>query len=298
MPFRFFGQPKLLTLVAVFFLAPLLHAQEKPYFVTYSADLEEPGNLEIAFNGLAAAPKGSNAFSNHTLELEYGATAWWTAEFYAQAQSTANDSTVFTGFRIENRFRPLPREYWVTPAIYIEYEQVSDADKSILEVTGNDGIDKFRDTNAESRKSIAHTLEGKLLLSSNLRGWNISENFIAEKNMNNNPWEFGYAVAASRPLALAGGVTRCIFCRQNFALGAEIYGGLGTRYAFGFRDTSHYAGPTVNFRIPSGPTVSFSPQFGLSDNSVGTLWRFEVAYEVQQLRDLFHANLTHTKEVR
>ncbi len=298
MPFSFFSLPKFLTLAAIFILAPLLHAQEKPYFVTYSTDLEEPGNLEIAFNGIAAAPKGANTFSSHTLELEYGATAWWTAELYAQAQSTANDSTVSTGFRFENRFKPLPREYWFTPALYIEYEQVSDADKSLLEITGNDGIDKLRAANAESRKTIAHTMEGKLLLSSNMRGWNLSENFIAEKNMNNDPWEFGYAVAASRPLALAGGVSRCTLCRQNFAVGAEIYGGLGTRHAFGFHDTSHYLGPTVNFRIPNGPTVSFSPQFGLSDNSVGTLWRFKVAYEVQQIRDLLNANLTHAKEVR
>lgn len=280
----------LFALGIAFSLCLSLPAQEKPYFVTYSSDLEEPGNLEIAFNGLTASPKGANTFVNHTLELEYGTTAWWTTEFYTQGQSTFNDSTVFTGFRVENRFRPLPRQYVITPVIYIEYEQVSDADKSILEVTGNDGIDKFQAKNSESRTSVAHTVEGKLLLSSNVRGWNISENFISEKNVNNNPWEFGYAVATSRPLALAGGVRQCYLCRHNFDVGAEVYGGLGTRYSFGFKDTSHYAGPTADFRVPNGPTISFSPQFGLSDNSVGVLWRFKVAYEIQQFRDLFRSS--------
>ena len=56
---------------------------------------------------------------------------------------------------------------------------------------------------------------------------------------------------------------------------------------FGLRDTSHYAGPTLNFNLPHGPTLGFSPQFGLNDNSAGVLWRVKVSYEVQQFRDLF-----------
>ena len=69
--------------------------------------------------------------------------------------------------------------------------------------------------------------------------------------------------------------------------GAELYGGLATAHDFGTDGTSHYAGPTLGFNLPKGPTISFSPQFGLNDNSVGTLWRFKVSYEVQQFRDWF-----------
>jgi hypothetical protein len=262
-------------------------AQEKPYFVTYSTDLEEPGNLEVAMKGLTASPKNSNAFLSPTIELEYGATAWWTTEVYGQGQATENDSTVFTGFRWENRFRPLPREYVVTPVIYVEYESVSNADKSILEITGHDGIQRFQANNGQTHGIVEHSIEGKLILSSNVRGWNFSENIIAEKNMSNEPWEFGYALGAARSLASAGSARKCLFCRQNFDAGAELYGGLGDRYSFGLKQTSQYAGPTVDFRVPNGLTLSFSPQFGLNDNSIGTLWRFKVSYEVQQLRDLF-----------
>ena len=276
-----------LFLFVLTFPGLICKAQEKPYFVTYSTDLEEPGNLEIAFKGLAASPQQANAFASHTLEMEYGATAWWTTEVYLQGQSTSQDSTIFNGFRLENRFRPLPRQYLVTPLIYLEYENVNEADKSIMEVTGNDGISNFRVPNAESRATVAHTVEGKLILSSNLRGWNFSENIIAEKNLSNHPWEFGYALGASRPLALMAKAGPCFLCAQNFDAGAELYGGLGTHASFGLHDTSHYAGPVVDFRIPSGPTLSFSPQFGLNDNSVGTLWRFKVSYEVQQIRDIF-----------
>ena len=48
-------------------------AQERPYFVTYSHDLEEPGNLEISLKGLQASPKYAKPFLSETLELEYGA---------------------------------------------------------------------------------------------------------------------------------------------------------------------------------------------------------------------------------
>src|SRR5271170_3195888 len=82
-------------------------AQEPPYFVTYSDALEEPGNLEVAVKGVQAAPKNANSFSSATLELEYGAKGWWTTEVYLSGQTTQNDSTVFTGFRWENRVRPL-----------------------------------------------------------------------------------------------------------------------------------------------------------------------------------------------
>lgn len=267
-------------------------AQEPPYFVTYSEALEEPGNLEIAQKGLTGEPKNSNAFYSATLELEYGAKAWWTTELYLQGQATAGDSTIFTGFRWENRFRILPSEHWINPVLYLEYEDVNGADKSVLEVTGHDGIAGLQMRNADGRGEVSRTVEGKLLLSSNPKGWNISENWITEKNMMGGAWEFGYAVGASRPLALLGNGRGCTFCRQNFSAGAEIYGGLATVHDFGFQNTSHYAGPTLYFNVPHGPTLGFSPQFGLSSDSAGVLWRVKASYEIQQFRDLFRGKET------
>lgn len=262
--------------------------QETPYFVTYSSVLEEPGNLEIENQNIAAAPKNANSFFAPTVELEYGVTAWWTAEAYLQGQTTQNDSAVFTGFRFENRFRPLPREYWINPVLYIEYEDVNEADKSFLEVTGNDTSAGLQVPNAVSRKEVARTVEGKLILSSYAKGWNFSENIIAEKAVNGNkPWEFGYAMAVSRPLGLVGSAKPCVICRQNIAAGAELFGGLGTRYTFGLKQTQQYAGPTVALNTPQGWTFKFSPEFGLNDNSVGVLWRFGASYEIQQFRAWF-----------
>lgn len=262
--------------------------QEPPYFVTYSSVLEEPGNLEIENQNIAASPKNANAFFAPTVEFEYGVTAWWTTEAYLQGQATANDSAVFTGFRFENRFRPLPREYWINPVLYVEYEDVSGADKSFLEITGNSTIATQQVPNAALRAEVERSIEGKLILSSNARGWNFSENIIAEKALNESEsWEFGYALAAAHPLALAGSRHHCTFCRQNFAAGAELFGGLGTRYSFGLNQTEQYAGPTVALNTPAGATLKFAPEFGLNDNSAAVLWRFGVSYEIQQVRDWF-----------
>jgi hypothetical protein len=265
------------------------HAQEPPYFVTYSQVLEEPGNLEISLKSLAASPKDTNAFYSPSIELEYGATAWWTTELYLQGQTTANDSALFTGFRFENRFRPIPRELRINPLFYLEYEDKNAADKSLLEVMGNDSVSDLQTTNAEARKEVERELEMKLLLSSFVRSWNFSENFNVEKNVQNpQPWAFGYALGLSRPLADRARVTSCVFCRQNLIAGAEMYGGLGTTDSFGLHATSHYAGPSIGLYPPRlYPSLSFSPQFGLNDNSAGVLWRFQVSYEVQQIRDLW-----------
>jgi len=262
--------------------------QEPPYFVTYSSVMEEPGNLEIENQNVTAAPKNARAFFAPTVEFEYGATAWWTTEVYVQGQATQYDSAIFTGFRWENRFRPLPREYWINPVFYIEYEDVNAGDKSFLEVTGNTSIATLAVPNAVLRKEVERTLEEKLILSSNVKGWNISENFISEKALNGpEPWEFGYALAASRPLSLKGSEKQCTFCRQNFAAGVELFGGLGTSDGFGIGQTEQYLAPTIALNTPRGFTYKFSPEFGLNDNSVGVLWRFGISYEISQFRDWF-----------
>ncbi len=267
---------------------PAAAQQEPPYFVTYSSVLEEPGNLEIENQNIVAKPRDASEFFAPTVEFEYGVTAWWTTEAYLQGQATANDSAVFTGFRFENRFRPLPREYWINPVLYVEYEDVNQADKSFLEITGNTTIDTLQVPNARLRKEVERSVEGKLILSSNFKGWNVSENMISEKAVNENePWEFGYAVAAARPLTLRGSSRRCTLCLQNLAAGGELFGGLGTRYSFGLRQTEQYAGPTLALSAPDGFTYKFSPEFGLNDNAAGVLWRFGVSYEIPQVRDVF-----------
>jgi hypothetical protein len=257
-------------------------AQEKPYFVTYSHDLEEPGNLEIETKTALARPQGADRFGATATELEYGVKAWWTSELYLDGQTTPDDSTLFTGFRIENRFRPLMHEHWINPVLYVEYENISGADKTALEVVGHDGQGDLAERNGDSRREHEHEGEFRLILSSNVRDWNISENFIAEKNLAHNPWEFGYAVGATRPLKTALSVRECTFCAEKLTVGAEAYGGLGDTWALTLRDTSHYIAPLVGWDLPGRMRVSFSPGFGITESSLDRVYRVGVAYEIPQ----------------
>jgi hypothetical protein len=269
-----------IVLVLCAALAAIAGAQEN-YFVTYSHQMEEPGNLEVATKSITGSPGGRNAFVGSALELEYGVKGWWTTELYLDGQSTSNESSVFTGFRFENRIRPLLREHWINPVLYVEFENINSADKTLLEVVGHDGRSDFLDRTDRSEKK--REAELKLILSSNFKGWNVSENIIAEKNLAGQPWEFGYALGVSRPLSTRVTPRSCALCRENFDLGAEMYGGLGDRYSFGLSDTSHYLAPVISWRLPNQPTIKFSPGFGLNDNSHGALFRFGISYEIDQI---------------
>jgi hypothetical protein len=271
-------------------LCPASSAQEMPYFVAYSSHLEEPGNLEIALSSTYGTQRGAGDFLAPRAEFEYGVNAWWTTELYLDSQATFGDSAVFTGTRWENRFRPLMRERWINPVLYVEFENTTDADKTLNEIVGFDGQFDV-EPNALANQSHAHEIETKLILSSDFKGWNFSENFIGEKNLAHEPWEFGYALGASRPLRLAATPNRCNFCRENFVAGAEMYGGLGTASAFTLSKTSHYLAPILAWQLPNGVTWSVSPGFGLTDQSHGFLLRWGISYEVagfgRALRSVF-----------
>ena len=271
-------------LLSVSLCAPLVaSAQERPYFVTYSHALEEPGNAEVAIKSIAGAPAGSGTFGSATFEGEYGVTGWWTSELYLSGQKTADDSTVFTGFRLENRVRPLLQEHWINPVLYVEFEDINGADKSLLEVVGHDGVGDLAGSNAINRSEKKREVELKLLLSRNWRGWNFAQNTIFEKNLSNQPWEFGYAVGASRPLRLSASAARCALCLERFAGGLEMYGGLGNRPNPGLHDTSHYLSPNLQWETPRGTTITLGPSFGLNSNSAGVLGRMKVSYELSQV---------------
>jgi hypothetical protein len=261
-------------------------AQENPYIVAYDHYMEEPGSLEVEYFSTFSTQRAGNDFHAFWTEFEYGATAWWTTEFYLDAQSTFHDSTLFTGFRWENRFRPLRHEHFINPVIYVEYEHINGADKILKEIEGHDGEADNADSNALARQEHKNELECKLLLSSTYKGWNIVENTLAAKNLSNQPWEFGYAVGASRPLKRKATPKRCNLCAENFIVGAEMYGGLGDRHSFGLKDTSHYLAPVAAWNLPSGWTLRISPGFGLNDNSHGFLLRWGLAREFSGFGDL------------
>src|SRR5262249_37190924 len=230
-------------------------AQERAYFVTYDHYLEEPGNLEIAVATTTGVPKnGDAAYSAPWLELEYGVTGWWTAEFYLEGVTTRGAGNGFTGWPFENRFRPLKGEHGVNPVIYVEEESINEASRIQKEIVGAGRL-PFEPID-ELREEHAHELEGKLILSSVVGAWNVAENIIVEKNLSESEGvEFGYSVGASRALGGLASGTSCRFCAENFVVGAEAFGGLGSTEAFARAEQRHYIAPVVGWHL--GPRTTF-----------------------------------------
>jgi len=269
-------------LLALALLASLpARAQESPFFVTYTHHMEEPGNLDFEISGTTGVPRsGQQLYVAPYMELEYGVTARWTSELYLEGQSSPGDSTVLTGWRFENRYRPLAREHWINPVLYLEYESLNEASRVQKEIEG--GGPDLTSRNALLTPEHGHELETKLILSSDYHDWNISENFVAAKNFSQSEGvEFGYSFGIARPFATLASGAECRLCRENFIAGVEMYGGLGSTLGFGIHDTAHYVAPVISWTVSDNSTLRFSTGFGLTDQSNRVLIRFGYAYEFQ-----------------
>lgn len=255
-------------------------AQESPYFVTYNHDMEEPHDLEIAFSPVLAIPKNGSRSIASNLELEYGVRGWWTSSLYLDGTSSTGTS-VFTGYRLENRFRLLMEEHPINPVVYVEFANTTGADRLAKEIVGFDSSTDFEEPLREVASEREREIETKLILSSNRNGWNFAFNAIGEKNLAGGPWEFGYALATSRPLRFEAIPQSCTFCRENFAVGLEVYGGAGEQGHFTLRGTSHYVAPSIAWNLPDRFTLRFSPGWGVTGNSLRSFIRFGISYEVR-----------------
>lgn len=268
----------LLTLASVLLLsvreAP---AQERAYFVTYDHYLEEPGNLEIAVAATAGDPEEGDSYVAPYLELEYGLTGWWTTELYLESIVTS-DVTGTTGWRWENRFRPLKNEHAINPVIYVEYEDISEASRIQKSIVGSGELED--EPFSELREEHEEEIEAKLILSSGVGAWNLSENFVFEKELEEDEIEFGYALGVARSL---GGIARpepCSLCREAFVVGVEAYGGLGSSEETTLEGTRHFVAPVMSWRIAGLHVLKASVGFGLTDESEKLLARVGWSYEI------------------
>jgi len=254
-------------------------AQERAYFVTYDHYLEEPGNIEIGLSSTTGIPRGDHSvYHAPWLEVEYGIAGWWTTEIYLEGVSTHRDGSAFTGWRWENRFRPLKGEHRINPVLYIEYEHINEASRIQKEILGSGGI--AYEPIAGLRAERAREMEAKLILSSAVREWNLSENFIAEKNLSEDEGvEFGYSIGASRPVGTLASGAPCRFCAENFVVGLEVFGGLGSTVEFGRSEQRHYAAPVVAWHVTDRSTLKASLAAGLTGSSDRLLFRIGYVYE-------------------
>lgn len=275
------GITRLALIIFLLVCAGSASAQESPFFVTYTHHMEEPGNLDVEASSTSGVPRsGQQAYFAPYMEFEYGVTAQWTTELYLEGQSTWGDSTVFTGWRWENRYKPLKREHRINPVLYLEYEDLNEASRIQKEIEG--GGPDLTSRNALLTPVHDRELETKLILSSDYHDWNTAENFIVAKNFSKSEGvEFGYSFGVARPLATLASGAECRLCRENFMVGAEMYGGLGSTLGFGVQNNAAYVAPVLSWAVSDNSTLRFSPGFGLNNQSNPVLFRFGYTYELQ-----------------
>jgi hypothetical protein len=131
-----------------------MQAQDRPYFVSYSHEMEDAGEADI--ESKTGLPGSGRPFGAMASEFEIGVRSWWTAGFYLDGQVTDEDSAIYTGFRFENRLMPLKSEHAINPVLYVEYESISGADKTLLEIAGHDGEGNIDIPNALARRTHQH----------------------------------------------------------------------------------------------------------------------------------------------
>jgi hypothetical protein len=266
--------------LGVFLNVGMSAAQERPYFTTYNDHLEKPGEIEVSLLTTAGhARDGGAGYVAPWVEIEFGVTSRWTTEVYLEGVSVAGNGSGFTGWRLENRYRPLKNDHAINPVLYVEYENITEASRIQKEIVGSGMLpaDPVRILN----ETHAHELEGRLILSSHVGAWNASENVIVEKNLSESEGvEFGYSVGVSRPLGEERTPT-CHVCASTLTVGVEAYGGLGSTVVAPFDGTRHYVAPIVAWRPTSGSLVHASVGVGLTGTSDHYLLRFGYTIEVK-----------------
>ena len=272
-----------LTLLALL-LARAAAAQERAYFVTYDHYLEEPGSFEIGVASTVGVPRdGRNTYTAPWLEFEYGVKGWWTTELYLEGVTTGTAGSGVSGWRFENRFRPLKSEHRINPVLYLEYESLTEASRIQKEIVGAGALDG--EPISVLLTEPAREIEGKLILSSTARNWNVATNLIFEKNLSvDEGVEFGYAVGVSRRAGDIASGAECRLCAENFVVGIELYGGLGSTQGVVVQEARHFVAPTVAWRVSDRSTVKVSASVGLTQVSDPLLLRVGWTYELPMRR--------------
>jgi hypothetical protein len=259
-------------------IAGVARAQERPYFVTYDDHVEERGEWELSvLSTTAKARDEGTRYVAPWIELEYGVTSKWTTELYLESTTFRGDGSAFTGWRLENRYRPFKGEHLFNPVLYIEYESINEASRIEKEIVGRGPlpVEPIRSLAEEH----ANDLEGRFILSSWFGNLNVSENFIVEKNLSHDEgYEFGYAVGVSWPLRGTWD-GECRFCAGALTPALEVYGGLGTTGADASGATRQFVAPVISWHLTRGSMFRASAGFGVTSSS--DRFMFRVGYSIE-----------------
>jgi len=168
------------------------------YFTTYGHEIYK-GELELSFMFDHTSPsafkraQGQRNYLSQMPELEYHPTKQLALEFMPEMfQEFGTGISKFTGVRLEARYRLFKNEVPLNPTIYFEYEDLDPETRFKMEVSGWI-IPPYQESgNTESERE--KILENRLILSQDIKNWNIAVNWINEIDTRTGFTAFGYAM--------------------------------------------------------------------------------------------------------
>ena len=169
-------------------------------------------------------------------ELEYGVTDHFQLAVYDVVTWDRTDDWQQNEWKLEAKYRFLESgELPVDAALYAEYANPN----------GSNDVS-------------SDTVELKLILGKSIGDWNVTGNFIAEREINQHePWILEYTLGARYPVT------------SRLQLGLELKGGLGDSSEFGIRrkDNEFQIMPILGFNPTPKSKILFGPAIGLTRGS-------------------------------
>lgn len=240
-----------LSLAACALWAHPAEAHMRDYLLNQEYYTAERGEFEVeTFNDLKLreADNSDTYASKHQVELEYGLLDHLQLAGYAVWEWGKGEPVAWDEWKAEAKYRFLEAGALpVDVAVYLEYAN----------------------TNG-SPPDDSDELEGKLILSKTWSAWNVTANWIMEKEIQNaNNWEHSWTA----------GVTYA--WTPRFKTGLEWKETLGTSEDFGFRHVGYQVQlmPTIGWSPTPHSKILVGPAFGLSRAAPDVEIRTMVAVE-------------------
>lgn len=252
-------------------------------FVLYNHHTADEGEKEIMLmTDIGQEPDGSR-YASQMIEVELGITDKLTTEFIIEGPATFGVGRYhFTGFRWENRYRLFEYGFPLNPVIYIEWEDLSEDTKYLMEVSGREDAEE-----REKDRPRERILESRLILGQDItEKLDVALNWINESDLDTGGTAFGYAVGLNYKLsALPGRPIKHSEEEHGYhpevRIGLELFGALGDNDKGITADgsiTPHYLAPNILFHITENTMVKFGGAIGLTNVSQD-LFRAAIGYE-------------------
>ena len=251
-------------------------------FILYNHHTADEGEREIMLMNDFGQDFDGTRYVSQMVELELGITDRWTTEFMIEGQTTSGEGGYnFTGWRWENRYRPFEYGTFLNPVLYVEWEDLSEDTKYLMEVSGRTDAEEHE--KARPRERIFET---RLILGQDItERLDVAFNWINESDFDTGVTAFGYAAGLNYKLTKRPNHVRHIEEEHGYhpeiRFGVELFGGLGDSdkgITANSDITAHYLGVNALYHMTQKVMVKFGGAVGLTNVSQD-LFRLAVGYE-------------------